>query len=409
MIYRLRKRLLVISCSSVISVFTLIFILIYALSYSQINANMDMMTDRISEGNGAFLPFDMNSSMPPSLDRRENFFTEETPFSTRFFTVWLNDTDEIVRENIDSVSSVTKEEAHEYALKALKTGKERGWQNNFRYKVFSTNVGRGIVFVDGSSSQFTARTLILVSGTVLLLSMAIILFLIILLSKRAVRPIAQSYEKQRQFVTDANHELKTPLTLILANLDIVESELGHSEWIDDIRIEGQRMGSLINQLTALSKLDETETPLCVSEFSLSDLCCDTLSEFVPMVEGRGFKLHCSIGSDIKYRGDEGAIRQLIGILLDNAAKYCDSGGDIYVSLRFGKQISFEIVNNCNNVDSIELDRLFDRFYRADKARTAGTGFGIGLSLAKSIVEKHHGDICAYKADNCKIGFRVTLK
>ncbi len=409
MIYKLRKKMLMICCSSVIGVFSLILVLIGIFTTRQINANMDMMTDRISDGNGVFLPFDQDNPIPPSNGQFPGFFTEESPFSTRFFTVWLNDTGKIVGENIDSISSVTREQAHQYAQAVMSSGRERGWSDHFRYKVFDTDRGQGIVFVDGSTSQFLSRTIVLIAGLVLLASMSVIIVLIVLLSKRAVRPIAQSYEKQKQFVTDANHELKTPLTLILTNLDIMESELGHSEWIDDIRVEGQRMGSLISQLTALSRLDEDQIQMSVSDFSISDLCYDTLSEFAPMVENKGFSLTFEIQSHVQYAGDEGAIRQLVAILLDNAIKYCDPAGNIFVSLSANRQTSIAIENTFCNVDQVELDRLFDRFYRADKARTAGSGFGIGLSLARSIAEKHNGDIYAYKAGPDRIGFKVILK
>ncbi len=409
MIYTLRKKMIWICGSSVVGVFTLIFIIINLLGNRQLNANMDMMTDRISQGNGVFLPVGKENALRPGTDQYPGYFTEETPFSTRFFTVWVDENGKVTGENVNSVSSVTKEQAHAYAAAALREGKGRGWADNFRYKIFDTARGRGIVFVDGSASRFLTRTMMFISGMVLIVSMVIILILIIVLSKRVVRPIAQSYEKQKQFITDANHELKTPLTLILTNLDIVESELGHSEWIDDIRIEGQRMSNLVGQLTAMSRLDEEGTPMPTGEFSLSDVCSDTVSEFGPLAEGRGLTVTADIQPDIVFRGDEAAIRRLVAILLDNAVKYCDPAGTIYLSATAKWQTVIAVENTCAAVDALELDRLFDRFYRADKARTAGNSFGIGLSLAKAIAQKHHGDIRAYKAGPGKIGFRVTMK
>ena len=228
-------------------------------------------------------------------------------------------------------------------------------------------------------------------------------------SKRAVRPIAQTYEKQKQFITDANHELKTPLTLILTNLDIVESELGHSEWLDDMRTEGQRMSELVGQLTALSRLDEDDAPLSVTEFSFSEVCEDTVSEFAALAESKGLTVSADIQPELTFQGDEGAIRRLVTILLDNAVKYCDPAGEIILVLERKRQTVLRVENTFANVDNLELDRLFDRFYRADKARTAGNSFGIGLSLAKAIAGKHRGEIKAYKAGPERIGFQVTFK
>ncbi len=229
------------------------------------------------------------------------------------------------------------------------------------------------------------------------------------MSKRVVRPIALSYEKQKQFVTDANHELKTPLTLILTNLDIVEQELGHSEWLDDIRTEGQRMSSLVGQLTALRRLDEDRPHLTFAAFSLSETVSDTAAEFVPLAESRGLTIRAYIQPNLDYTGDEGALRRVVAILLDNAVKYCDPCGNISITLSAGRYPSVTVENSCSSVDNIELKRLFDRFYRADKARTAGSSFGIGLSLAHSIIQQHGGQISAYKAGPGRIGFKIILK
>ncbi len=409
MIYNLRRKMIWICCTAVIVVFALIFSALYILSYRQLNSNMDMMTDRISEGNGVFRPFDQNNPKPPGMDRYPDFFTEETPFSTRFFTVWVAEDGNIIGANLESVSSVSREDAEQYTQAVMKDGDTRGWQENYRYKVFSAMRGTGIVFVDGSMNRSMTRTLMWTAAAVLLGCMLVISIVIIVVSKRVVRPIAESYEKQKQFITDANHELKTPLTLILTNLDIVESELGHSEWLDDIRTEGQRMSTLVAQLTTLSRLDEDLPQMETTVFSFSDVCSDTVSEFAHLIERKGLTMTADIQPALSLRGDEGAIRRLVTILIDNAVKYCDPTGDITLSASSKWQTELRVENACAGVDNIALDRLFDRFYREDKARTAGSSFGIGLSLAKSIVEKHHGEIKAYKAGPGRIGFRVVLK
>ncbi len=409
MIDKLRRKMIWICGTSVLVVFLLIFLTIYILGYQQLNSNMDMMTDRISEGNGVFRPFDQNNPMPPGMDQYPEFFTEETPFSTRFFTVWISDDGKLIGANLESVSSVSQQDAGEYAQAVIRRGAVRGWQGNFRYKVFSAQRGIGIVFVDGSMNRAVTRTLMWTAAAVLIGCMIVISAVIILVSKPVVRPIAESYEKQKQFITDANHELKTPLTLILTNLDIVEQELGHSEWLDDIRTEGQRMSALVSQLTALGRLDENAPGMQMTEFSLTDVCSDTISEFAPLLESKELTMTAYIQPEMKLRGDEGAIRRLVAILMDNAVKYCDHGGDISLSVSAKWQTELRIENTCAGIDNITLDRLFDRFYREDKARTASNSFGIGLSLAKSIAEKHRGEIKAYKAGPERIGFRVILK
>ena len=143
----------------------------------------------------------------------------------------------IVSLDVEFIASVTEETAREYAEQAISSGNERGWIDRYRYKISGTSRGQTVVFVDGTINRSITRMILLAVGVILLCSLALILVLIILFSKHSVKPIAKSYEKQKQFITDANHELKTPLTLILANLDIIESDIGKNEWIDDIRAE----------------------------------------------------------------------------------------------------------------------------------------------------------------------------
>ncbi len=409
MIERLRRRMILICCTSVLGVFALIFGAIYIIGNQQLNRNMDMMTDRISEGNGVFRPFDKDDPMSPGMNQSPGFLTDETPFSTRFFTVWITEDGKIIGANMESVSTVSIEDAYSLAQAVMEDGDIRGWQGSFRYKVFSAIRGVGIVFVDGSMNRSMTRTLMWTAAAVLAGCMLMISVVIVLLSKRVVRPIAESYEKQKQFITDANHELKTPLTLILTNLDIVESELGQSEWLDDIRTESQRMSALLVQLTALTRLDEDTPQMLITDFSFSDVCNDTVSEFAHLISSKGLTVTACIQPNLNIRGDEGAIRRLLTVLIDNAVKYCDPGGDIYLTATAKWQTELRVENSCADVDSIALHKLFDRFYRADKARTPGNSFGIGLSLAKAIAEKHRGEIKAYKAGPGRIGFRVIFR
>ncbi len=409
MIYSLRKKMIWICGISVVVVFALIFGAIAVLSYRQLNRNMDMMADRIGDGNGVFLPFDSDHPKPPGMGRDPGFFSEETPYATRSFTVWLGRSGEVEEINLKSVSSVTEEDALRFAQKALAEGSKRGWLGEYRYKVFAAGARQGIVFVSGGMNRAMTRTLLLTAAAVLTGCMAVILAVIVVASKRVVRPIAESYEKQKQFITDAGHELKTPLTLILANLDIVEAELGENEWLEDIRCEGKRMSTLVTQLTALSRMDEENVPICAERFSFSDVCSDTLSEFMPLAQKKGLHIQADIAPGLEITGDEGAIRRLVAILLDNAVKYCDSPGEIILTASGKRQCELKIENSYAEVGELALDRLFDRFYRADKARTPSGSFGIGLSLAQAIAQKHRGEIRAYAAAPDKIGFKATLR
>ncbi len=154
---------------------------------------------------------------------------EAPPFSTRFFTVQFDKRGGAVSVDVDFISSISEEEAEQYALKTYESGRERGWLGDFRYKKYQTGQGTAIVYADGSMNRFISGRLLLSTGIVLIVSAVAIWLIVIFFSRRAVQPVAESYEKQKQFITDANHELKTPLTLVMANLDILESEIGENE------------------------------------------------------------------------------------------------------------------------------------------------------------------------------------
>ena len=412
MIYRLQRRFILISTVAVLSVIALVFGIIFVLNITSMNRNMDILADRVSEGGGRFpgvfdeTPFP--DKIPPKNEQKFDFITPETPFATRHFTVFFDKNGEVSRTNTESIYAIDEDTAIEYAEKVMDDGEERGWVSSYRYKVFHTEMGYGVVFIDGSMNRAALLQSTMISAIVLFACAALVLVLIFLLSKKAVKPIAESYEKQKQFITDANHELKTPLTLILANLDIAEAELGKNEWLDDIRSEGYRMTDLVNQLVALSRMDEEGHPMNITEVSFGELVADTVSEFEPLAKDRGKALIASIEKEITYLGDEALLYRLVGILMDNAIKYCDQGGEISVTLRRGRRVVLTVENTYSAFGEIELHRLFDRFYRADKARKFTGGYGVGLSMAKAIVEKHKGEITAYKKDNTHIGFKVVL-
>ncbi len=409
MIYHLQKKVIRTCGISVALVFTAIFLLIYSFSTRQLNNTMDALADRISDNNGRF---------PEWRDDRGNlgtpmgvpdFMTKETPFSTRFFTVWFDPSGEVAFIDVGSISAITQETAQEYAEETYKSGRERGWLANYRYKQYPTAHGMAIVYVDGSMNRFMSNRMLLAAGAVLMVSALAIWVTVIFFSKRAVRPVAESYEKQKQFITDANHELKTPLTLIMANLDILEAEIGENEWLSDIRSEGARMGALVEQLVALARMDEDRASLKAQRFSLSEMVMDVASEFQILAQGCGKSMEAQIDPQIEYMGDEAAIRRVVSILLDNAVKYCDDGGEISLRLEKKKHPVLYVANTYADVGQAEFDKLFDRFYRADKARTFTGGFGVGLSIAKATVTKHKGEISAYKKDPGHIGFKVVWR
>lgn len=411
MIYRLRKKFIKICMLSFVAVFLLLFSIIYLITYMQTNASLDRLADVIAENAGKFPDY---NEADPTFQSNSPFgkegLTREAPFTTRFFSVRFDREGNAVSVDTNSIASVSEQEAMDYGICVSDKNADRGWIDNYRYKCYDTEEGYGFIFINGMAAKQNNRRLLASAAAVFLSGSVVVLILIVFISKWAVKPTAESYEKQKQFVTDASHELKTPLTLIRTNLDIVESEVGSNEWLDDIRDESEKMTELVGRLVTLARMDEENTPIESRSFDLSEAVSDTVSAFFYTAGQRAISLSVNITPYVKYQGDEAAVRQMVSILMDNAVKYCDPNGEISVTLQsnLGRHPVLTVDNTFQPVGETELSRLFDRFYRADKARTYGSGFGVGLSIAKAIVEKHHGEIQAQNPTTGTIRFWVRL-
>lgn len=237
------------------------------------------------------------------------------------------------------------------------------------------------------------------------------LILLLLLSKRIVRPVAESYEKQKQFITDAGHELKTPLTIIGADADLAEMECGENQWIQDIRRQTQRLTELTQDLIYLSRVEEEGLSLQSIDFPLSDVAEEMAHSFLPLAQNQGKRLEIAVQPMLSFRGDEKSIRQLCSILLDNALKYSPQEGELLFRLeKQGKNILLSVSNTTSQpIKKEELCHLFDRFYRTDPSRNSQTGgYGLGLSIARSIVTAHKGKIRAESPQESVLTIQVTL-
>ena len=216
-------------------------------------------------------------------------------------------------------------------------------------------------------------------------------------------------ESQKQFITNAGHELKTPVAVILANMDVLEMTDGEeNEWIKSTKNQAKRLETLIKSLLNLAKVEEGDVKLEYSEFSITQIIKEEISEFKSLAQNK--KMVFDDNKEVMMCADMSSITQLITILIDNAVKYTPDGGTIQIEAeKIGKNTKIQIMNHCDNIASIDTSKLFERFYREDKARTQGkSGYGIGLSMAKSIVELHHGKIEASKTKNGMLSFTIVI-
>lgn len=312
----------------------------------------------------------------------------------------------------DVAERYSEEELADIAADLFRHGKTHGWYKYFKFRIETRTASQGgtqtvIGLVNASSDLYSMVSVLLISLAIGAVSFLLVLFVIIFASKRAVKPVAESYTKQKQFVTDAGHELKTPLTVISANNELARMLYGDSEWFDSIDRQVTKMNGLVRNLITLARMDEEQKPV-FAPFSLSDAVYDTAKSFEGMLRQSGRLITFDIAEDISYVGDESKIRQVVSILMDNAAKYCDENGKIAVRLSDGRPILLQVINDFSNVKDFEPDKVFERFYRADKARTSDGSYGLGLSIAKSIVTLHGGSVQARPLNHDRVVFEVTL-
>ena len=334
----------------------------------------------------------------------------EADFTTRFFIVHCNGEGQLMDIFHEHISSVDQEEIRQEAERILSGHREKGYWKDYRYMVRQEDAGVTIIFLNVFREQRLIRSLFWVSVVTALLSFCVVLALTVFFSGRAIRPYLRNIERQKRFITDAGHELKTPLTSISTSADILEMELEGDEWVENIKKQTARMTRLVSDLVALSRLDE-ETPFPEkAEFSISDAAWETAEAFGAAAQAKGKTCMQQIEENLRFTGDRAAIQRLLSILLDNAVRYGAEGGEIRLDVfRRHNRIYLMVSNPCDVEKIPDLNRLFDRFYRPDEARSSDAGgTGIGLSMARAIAEAHGGKITAESRDGRIIIFKVVL-
>ena len=268
-----------------------------------------------------------------------------------------------------------------------------------------------IAFVDMSMEQATLQELM---GSYLQIGLAALVLLLgvsILLARWATRPVAKAWQQQRQFLSDASHELKTPLTVILSNAELLEAaplDPRPARWADNIRSEAKQMKSLVEEMLTLARADNAAPTAVMAEVSLSDLATDCALAFEPVAFEAGKPLESDIAPDVTVTGDGDKLRQLVGVLLDNAIKYGRAGGTITLTLRrTDRQARLTVSNPGDPITPEQLGRLFERFYRADASRGEQSGFGLGLPIAAAIASEHKGTLKA-ESDQVSTRFLFTM-
>lgn len=412
MIGKLRKKLVFTAMASLFAVLLLIMGAVAALNYWNVLSDADSTLALLAKNGGSFPSSHQSENAPPHQQMPgENTpkLPPELPFETRYFYVTVDREGAVLNTNTGKIAAIDTQTAMEYALSVWAAGQEHGFLENYRYLQWETADGTLILFLDCGRSLGSFRTLILTCTLVSLGGFALVFLLLVLLSGRIVRPFSESYEKQRRFITDAGHELKTPLTIIDADAEILTMDLGENEWVQEIQTQTKRLTDLTHDLILLSRMEEAsqaQRALC----PLSQMAQEVVQSFEAVAITHHQTLEAHIQPQLTLYGEEGALRKLMTILLDNALKYMSPEGTAVFQLEQVKgHIRLTVTNPVEHMTREQAARLFDRFYRTDASRNSQTGgYGLGLSIAQAITTAHRGKITATTPDGHSLTITATF-
>lgn len=427
---RLRRKFILVAMGAVTVVLTLIIAGINVVNYSHVCKMADARLDYILAGKGGIdweeeprtdlgNGGDANTGMVADGDRagaRVGHFegmTAESPFDTRYFTVTLVD-GQVVDVNTARIAAVGAKRAARIATELDSKGLTSGFSGNYRYTIAAQGEKTTYVFVDCSRELASFHSFLSASVAISCIGWLAVLAIVTVASGAVIRPMVESYSKQKRFITDASHEIKTPLAVIDAANEVQEIESGESEWTQSIHEQVARLTALTERLVFLARMDEGSAGFTMTSIDLSEAVDKAAAPFESVAVSRGKRLSTSIASGVRAHADAAAVAQVVELLLDNATRYASEGSVIELSLRAvsrgaGKGSAELVVSNA--VDELpegDLDRLFDRFYRADVSRSSKTGgSGVGLSVVRAIAEAHGGSATVSGHDH-QITFTVRL-
>ena len=421
MIKSLRLRFTLTAIASVFLVLILLIGGMNIVNYRKVVSDSDKVLTMLTENGGKFpdwrtRPVDSSRERPEDFNiiGRDRIDSPEIGFEIRYFSVVVGSDGTIGLPDTQRIYAVTSEDVQEYAKKVISKDNTSGFIGEYRYMCSPQTDGTTlIVFLDCGPSLSNFRNFLKISVVTSLVGLLLVSVVTFLVSGRVVKPVVESYEKQKRFITDAGHEIKTPLAISNADADVLEMDIGEdNEWVRDIKKQTSRLAELTNDLIFLSKMEEGKDSLVMEPTNLSSCVADQVDSFKSVAASKNIDFKSSIEEKIVVTCDKKAMLELTSILMDNAVKYCPEEGSISVDLKVtGKGVSLEVTNDTEeDISSEVIKNLFERFYRADDSHNSETGgYGIGLSIAKAIVKSHKGDIAAVKRKPKTISFVVTLR
>ena len=401
----LRRKFITTAVGSVAVVIAILAIALNFINYYKLEERIDTTLEDASRSQ-ALIKIFAEDGDDLVITKNSSSTTDYNGFSI----AKVDDSGRIIKTYRDDTLIPNQDALQSKVIEALKEGKTSGFIGSYRFLKAETNVGNLILFLNcqrelDSQHSFEKNSLLISIGVI-----ASVFILIVLVSKRVIAPIQETYIKQKQFITGASHELKTPLAIISSNADVLEMMNGDSKWTQNIHNQVDRLTSLVNSLVVFSRMEEKDT-VERSRFDLTSALESRIEDFDELANFQKKNIVTDVDSNLYYFGEEASIVQLMDILLENAIKYAPEDSSISVSLKKNRKYAILKVSNKATVQKGDLSKVFERFYRLDESRNSAIkGYGIGLSMAQLIAEKHKETIRAYAPEDgiFKIEVRFTL-
>ncbi len=403
---------------SIIVVLMAIIGTITLINYNKTVDNIDKVLTVLVDNNGKFDDLDFGDDNLENTDGNNNKdnlnhqkdhgeFTKETPYWTRFFFVKFTNSNPDPAVDTSMIASVSKEEAIDMAKETIDSNSMIGFYGAYRYKVKIADDFKLVVFVDCTKEMRSIRYFVFTGTWISLVGIIAVFIIVFIFSKIVFNPVKRTYDKQKRFVTNAAHELKTPLTIISANNELIDAQYNSLDETQAIDKQVKKLTIMINNLTLLSKLDEEDKNVDLKErVDLTKLSNDLIEPFKVIFESRNIKFNYFVDDNCYIKGNTNLISQLLSLLIDNANKYALTYIDFEVRI-VGKGVELKTSNDAD-IDEKNPNLLLERFYRNDKARGKIEGSGIGLSVVNEIVKLHKGIIKLNASNNvysCVIKFK----
>ena len=402
MIKKLKLRYIILALAALLALLSFIVAGMNLLNYKAVSDEADATLALLSGNQGVFPDLEDGDDWLPSGMSRE------IPFESRYFSVLFNKEGGLVYAEMSRIYLVDALSAVDYAEEALGKKQETGYIEGYRYIRASEKDGTRVTFLDCGRKLDLCREFAEFSIGISLLGYAVTAVLVCFFAGRFIRPVAESYEKQKRFITDAGHEIKTPLTIISADADMLRAYIDDNEYLDDIEKQVRRLSGLTNDLVSLARMEEAGNSYPMIDFPVSEIVLDASASFLTSAAAQSKELSLKVQPMLTMRGNDREIERLVSILLDNSLRYSPEGSTIGLTLeKQGRRIVLSVSNpSAIKISEESLRHVFDRFYRADSSRNTETGgHGIGLSMAQAIVNAHGGRIAASSADG--MDFTVT--